>query len=198
MPTGPGSFDANGIWLYGEDDTESLASDLLNIGQDSVSDQLTIDRGRLTALEGSAPFRLIGRAVRAANAPTFGAASFTDLSANANWSTAATAGQVKGFAAYSNGWIVPESGVYDVGWALIADVAFLAGITVNKSAAVADTDLRCAASAVSIQSRPSVTAREPIRLAAGDVIRLFAISTAGTATLRASQGSFSLTWVGGD
>lgn len=40
MPTGPGGLDPNGIWLYGEDDTEALASDLLNLGMQSVSDAL--------------------------------------------------------------------------------------------------------------------------------------------------------------
>ena len=38
MPTGPGGLDANGVWQYGEDDTEALASDLLNLGMSSVSD----------------------------------------------------------------------------------------------------------------------------------------------------------------
>lgn len=38
MPLGPGGLDPNGIWLYGEDDSEALASDLLNLGMDSVSD----------------------------------------------------------------------------------------------------------------------------------------------------------------
>ena len=37
MPTGPGGLDANGVWQYGEDDTEALASDLLNLGMGSVS-----------------------------------------------------------------------------------------------------------------------------------------------------------------
>lgn len=40
MPTGPGGLDPNGIWLYGEDDTEALASDLLNLGMESVSDAI--------------------------------------------------------------------------------------------------------------------------------------------------------------
>ena len=40
MPTGPGGLDANGVWQYGEDDTEALASDLLNLGMASVSTAL--------------------------------------------------------------------------------------------------------------------------------------------------------------
>jgi len=37
MPTGPGGLDSNGIWQFGEDDSEALASDLLNLGMGSVS-----------------------------------------------------------------------------------------------------------------------------------------------------------------
>ena len=41
MPLGPGGLDSNGIWLYGEDDSEALASDLLNLGMQSVSDAIS-------------------------------------------------------------------------------------------------------------------------------------------------------------
>lgn len=44
MPSGPGSLDAEGIWQFGEDDSEALASDLLNLLAASTSDQFTIDR----------------------------------------------------------------------------------------------------------------------------------------------------------
>lgn len=37
MPIGPGGLDSNGIWQFGEDDSEALASDLLNLGMSSVS-----------------------------------------------------------------------------------------------------------------------------------------------------------------
>lgn len=46
-----GALDPNGIWLYGEDDERDLFSDLLNIGQDSVSDAIGADRARLAVLE---------------------------------------------------------------------------------------------------------------------------------------------------
>ena len=45
MPLGPGGYDSNGIWLYGEDDSEALASDLLNVGMQSVSDALATAGG---------------------------------------------------------------------------------------------------------------------------------------------------------
>ncbi len=54
MASGPGFFDAEGVWQYGEADTESLASDMLNLGQASVSDQFTIDRARMHTIEGDA------------------------------------------------------------------------------------------------------------------------------------------------
>jgi len=41
MPIGPGGLDANGIWQFGEDDSEALASDLLNLGMGSVSTALS-------------------------------------------------------------------------------------------------------------------------------------------------------------
>jgi len=40
MPIGPGGLDSNGIWQFGEDDSEALASDLLNLGMASVSTAL--------------------------------------------------------------------------------------------------------------------------------------------------------------
>lgn len=46
-----GAYDANGIWQYGEGDNIALFSDLLNLGQESVSDAFTDDRARITQVE---------------------------------------------------------------------------------------------------------------------------------------------------
>lgn len=51
MGAGPGFDDAQGVYQYGEDDLETLMSDLLNLGQQSVSDALVLDRARLATLE---------------------------------------------------------------------------------------------------------------------------------------------------
>lgn len=51
MPSGPGSLDAQGVWQYGEADDVAPASDLLNVGQSSVSAQFAVDRARMLALE---------------------------------------------------------------------------------------------------------------------------------------------------
>lgn len=49
MATGaPGT---NGVWLYGEDDSEATFSQLLNKAGTTVNTQLGLDRGRLTTLE---------------------------------------------------------------------------------------------------------------------------------------------------
>jgi hypothetical protein len=48
-----GSPGANGVWLYGEDDSEATFSALLNKAGSTVNTQLGLDRARLTALEGA-------------------------------------------------------------------------------------------------------------------------------------------------
>lgn len=48
-----GYYDAEGVWIYGESDPIALVSDLLNLGENSISDQFTLDRSRLTTLEAS-------------------------------------------------------------------------------------------------------------------------------------------------
>lgn len=50
-----GALDANGVWIYGEDDPASPVSDLLNLGMDSVSDAVGDAKARLTTLEGVDP-----------------------------------------------------------------------------------------------------------------------------------------------
>jgi hypothetical protein len=51
MPLGPGAADTQGIWNFGESDTETLFSDLLNVGQASTSAALALDRVRLATIE---------------------------------------------------------------------------------------------------------------------------------------------------
>jgi len=46
-----GALDANGVWIYGEDDPASPVSDLLNLGMDSVSDAVGDAKARLITLE---------------------------------------------------------------------------------------------------------------------------------------------------
>src|SRR5690606_4504525 len=51
MAAGLGYFDPNGVWQFGEDDTEVLFSDLLNKGQQATSAAIALDRARLDDLE---------------------------------------------------------------------------------------------------------------------------------------------------
>lgn len=57
MSSGLGYFDAEGVWRFGEADTETLFSDMLNIGQEATSDQFVIDRARMTSIEGALAVR---------------------------------------------------------------------------------------------------------------------------------------------
>lgn len=52
MAAGPGFVDAEGIWRYGEADTDALFSDLLDFGQSSVSAQIAIIRAAAGLLDG--------------------------------------------------------------------------------------------------------------------------------------------------
>lgn len=45
-----GSLDANGIWIFGEDDSEPTFSGLLNKGMDSVSDAIALTNSKLGKL----------------------------------------------------------------------------------------------------------------------------------------------------
>lgn len=51
MSAGPGFNDAEGVYKFGEADSTALWSDLMNLGQDSVSAAFVVDRARLTAVE---------------------------------------------------------------------------------------------------------------------------------------------------
>lgn len=131
-----------------------------------------------------APRQFIGIATRTTTTPALNASTFTDLSANANWTGGGTA--------YSNGWVVPFTGVYEVGWEINVAGAMVAGVTVNQSTSVAISDLLVQASADVIQGVGSAAVSAPISLVAGDVVRLFAIAGTGTPALRASLGRFWL------
>lgn len=51
MAGGAGFIDAEGIYQFGEDDSDTLMSDLLNRLAEAVSTQINLDRLRLSALE---------------------------------------------------------------------------------------------------------------------------------------------------
>jgi hypothetical protein len=50
-----GSPGANGVWQYGEDDSEPTFSQLLNKAASTTDTQIGLDRERITDLEASAP-----------------------------------------------------------------------------------------------------------------------------------------------
>lgn len=137
------------------------------------------------------------RVVRSSATPTISSSAYTDLSTTANWSTTGPAAQNVGFAAYNNGITIPVTGVYRVGYSLTsqANIAYLTGVTVNKSTSVGYADFRAPASVPAVQTVASTSSVDEVRLVANDVLRLFAIAASGTPALTASMGTFYATWL---
>jgi hypothetical protein len=73
-----GSYDANGIWNYGEDDNIALFSDTLNMLAESTSDAFTDDRNRLSTLEAGSLAGLVPVSVNTVTVAT-GSAAVNDL-----------------------------------------------------------------------------------------------------------------------
>ena len=81
-----GAYDANGIWQYGEDDDIALFSDLLNLGQESVSDAFTDDRSRITYIEETLDEALSPKGNALINADFyFNQRNFTSITADNNY-----------------------------------------------------------------------------------------------------------------
>lgn len=62
-----GALDSNGVWQYGEDDARDTFSELLNIGQDSISDAIAADRARLDALEAAGTLSTLSTGIATAS-----------------------------------------------------------------------------------------------------------------------------------
>ena len=83
MPTGPGGLDSNGIWQFGEDNSEALASDLLNLGMGSVSDAFTNLAGVLQVVSVTKTDTFTGSVAADAEATITGlSANITPVSTN--------------------------------------------------------------------------------------------------------------------
>jgi len=174
MAAGAGFTDAEGIWHYGEDDTETLMSDLLNLGQQSVSDALTLDRVRLAQLE------VFDRVILSRNTATFNLVSGT-----ASQVTDAYLTKTKEVGATASGGAitVTRSGDYWVGASaqFIAQGGGLRQLYVNKNSTTPTTNPLLfdetpgdGAAAVTVSSRRLIT------LTAGDVLRMFIAQNSGS------------------
>ncbi|WP_053205837.1 hypothetical protein [Jiangella muralis] len=86
-----GAYDSNGIWIFGEDDPAAPFSDLLNLGMESVSDEIANDRTRLDGLE------LLG--ARSTWTPTFTNATVGNGDVTAYWAS------IGGLAAWQWKWV---------------------------------------------------------------------------------------------
>lgn len=128
-----------------------------------------------------------GRVQRSATATTF-PASYTNVGTNTFWS----ANTADGITAYNGGWTIPLTGVYDIGYEMRADAAFLAGIAVNYTGTA--PTLVLAATAQPVQGIAALTISGKLRLTAGDIIRPYLLAASGTPNWVASAGFFDVAW----
>lgn len=125
----PGSLDENGVWLFAEDDARDTMSQLLNIGQDSISDAIGADRARLAALEATGAWSgVLGNVVTASTGWAIGTThrgakkngiAYIDVSFQRTGATVT---------ALSTGDLSPDEtlGQFQSGWAPRAGMVFMA------------------------------------------------------------------------
>ncbi len=136
---------------------------------------------------------IFGRMNRANTPVTLNTTAWVDLSANANWAADTRRG---GLAAYNNGWIIPRAGRYEIKSELRASGAFATAISVNKPAP-ATSEVKFAQSAAVVQGVIAFASSSGDDLfAAGDVVRLFAITATGNPIVEALRGYWSIKWLG--
>ena len=92
-----GTLDANGVWIYGEDDPASPVSDLLNLGMDSVSDAVGDAKARLTTLEGLGMWTAYTPTLTATTNPNIGTTgtrtgAYTRIGKTVHWRAYITVG----------------------------------------------------------------------------------------------------------
>lgn len=159
----------------------------LDLWTTAISGQraITLDTGQTYAY-GSAGWLPLASAAgilmrRTASAGNVSNASYTDLSGTAFW---AESNRI-GFAAYANGVTVPFTGIYRVSFTIATTTnPVIAGVTVNKNAAVGITDLEIATGSGVAQGIAVASSSAEIKLSAGDVLRLYAIANSAITAWR--------------
>lgn len=161
MPAGPGAADAEGVRLYGEADSEALASDLLNLGLESVSTQFGLDRARLDDLEEKLSYVEYRRAtVQSIPNGTSTIIDFDAAPAIASGTWSETAGVVT----------VPLSGYYRVEFRMewAAGATGIRQVSVFRNGAVNAIDSDTVSASLTTISKCG----RDIYLAAGDTLRI--------------------------
>lgn len=115
---------------------------------------------------------------------TISNSTYTDLSASTFWNESFR----ESFPAYAGSIAVPLSGVYRISYSVACAQGVLTGITVNKAASIALSDLECADSAGPVQGIAVAGKSALLELNSGDVLRLFAIASAAGGTWRTEPG----------
>lgn len=133
------------------------------------------------------PAKTFGLAVRTADPMTIGAGSYSRYDANTFWATNTGDGVAQGVT-YNNGWVITTPGWYDVFYHLITTGSFVAGIQVSAASLASFTDLMAPVSAVAQSSIAAGSGYTRVKLAAGDVVQLWAISLGSGVGVVTSKG----------
>lgn len=132
------------------------------------------------------PTRTFGLAVRTASPLTIAPGAYARYDASTYWVTTGD-GAAQGVT-YNNGWVITTPGWYDVSYHLISTSSFFAGLQVSASSLPSFTDLMAPVSAVGQSSIAAGSGYTRVKLAAGDVVQLWAISLGSGVGVVTSKG----------
>ncbi|WP_336627377.1 MULTISPECIES: hypothetical protein [unclassified Microbacterium] len=131
------------------------------------------------------PTRTFGLAVRNATALTIATGTYARYDANTYWVTNTGDGAAQGVT-YNNGWVISTPGWYDVAFHFITNQTFIAGIQVNAASVASFTDLMAPATPNLVSGVAAAAGIGRIKLAANDVVQLWALAVSGAANIAAS------------
>lgn len=139
---------------------------------------------------GSLPYGMVRRTTGGLGV---GNTAYVNMSANSAWSTAVN-GELQGAMTYTNGFVVPIAGVYDVEWSLLfvsPTVGAVVGVGVNVST-VTDSSILHALSGMALGGGALAgNGSAKIRLNASDVLTLWGYGNGASVTTSAVAGAGS-------
>lgn len=137
-------------------------------------------------------FAETGTVTRNTSGLSLGSAGFSDMGAAFGSDT------VTGGVAWSGGFVVPTTGLYEVGFSIVgqqAGGAVYVGIT-TASGTPGATDMVAGLSVPAVSSIAHVSIMDRIQVASGAKIRAFGITQSGSMTMQVSRGRFDIRRVG--
>lgn len=135
-----------------------------------------------------------GRASRNTTTYSVGSVNWQDIGAAGIFGAAVTTGGIT----WSNGFVIPDTGEYEVGVSLVlyGTAGVYVGIGTLASGLPAPTDILLGQTVLPVQSIVHVSIRDRMTFTTGQKVRLFALASTGSLALQISRGSFTVNRVG--